>query len=195
MSGRRFVFRIASGLLLFGSLLLGYSAFVAVGTELFEVRVKQRLEAERNASAMPSGSNLAGRGRAAPKRHSVIGRIDVPALHVSAVLLEGTEARDLRLGAGHIEGTALPGELGNVGIAAHRDTFFRALQRAQPNQRITVTTPDGTYSYGVESMRIVNPQAISVLAPTLDPVLTLVTCYPFYYVGPALIGSSFALVQ
>jgi sortase A len=176
---------MASGLLLLGALLLGYWTFVIVGTEWFEARTMRRLETKRSAHATQSGPRLAGRGRAAPMRHSVIGRIDVPALHVSAVLLEGTEARDLRLGAGHIEGTALPGELGNVGIAAHRDTFFRALQRAQPNQRITVTTPDGTYSYVVESMRIVNPQAISVLAPTLDPVLTLVTCYPFYYVGPA----------
>jgi sortase A len=185
MRGRRFVSVTASGLLLFGGLLLGYWMFVTIGTEWFEARAKRHLQPERDARAAPSESHFAGRGRAAPQRHSVIGRIDVPALHVSAVILEGTQARDLRLGAGHIEGTALPGEPGNVGIAAHRDTFFRGLQRAAPNQRITITTAYGAYSYVVESTQIVNPQATSVLAPTPDPILTLVTCYPFYYVGPA----------
>jgi sortase A len=172
-------------LILLGAPLLGYWTFVTVETEWFEASTMRRLETERSAHAPPSGLRVAGRGRAAPMRHSVIGRLDVPALHVSAVILEGTQARDLRLGTGHIQGTALPGEPGNVGIAAHRDTFFRTLQRAERNQRITITTPDDTYCYLVESTQIVEPQAISVLAPTPDRSLTLVTCYPFYYVGPA----------
>ena len=131
---------MASGLLLLGALLLGYWTFVTVGTEWFEASTMRRLETERSAHATPPGPHTAAKGRAAPKRHSVIGRIDVPALHLSAVILEGTQPRDLRLGAGHIEGTALPGEPGNVGIAAHRDTFFRVLQTAEPDQRITITT-------------------------------------------------------
>ena len=86
---------------------------------------------------------------------------------------------------GHVPGTALPGENGNVGIAGHRDTFFRELRNVKPEDRISLTTARGTFEYFVEYARIVKPEDVEVLAPTEEPLLTLVTCYPFYYVGAA----------
>jgi sortase A len=91
----------------------------------------------------------------------------------------------LRLGAGHIESTPLPGEAGNSGIAGHRDTFFRELKDIQSNDEIQIQTATGLFRYEVDWVRVVTPDDISVLAPSTDSVLTLVTCYPFYFVGPA----------
>jgi sortase A len=121
----------------------------------------------------------------APKLHQVIGRLEIPRLHVSTIVLEGDDEHALRLGAGHVPGTALPYQPGNVGIAAHRDTFFRPLRSIKPNDRITLTTPEGKFDYVVESTEIVRPTAVNVLDATNHPELTLVTCYPFYYIGAA----------
>lgn len=116
----------------------------------------------------------------------LIGRIKVPRLGVSAILMEGVGKKTLRRGAGHIPDTAMPSEeAGNVGIAAHRDSFFRGLKDIQEDDTVELTTLDGTFRYKVEWTKIVEPDDISVLAPTEDPALTLVTCYPFYYVGSA----------
>jgi sortase A len=86
---------------------------------------------------------------------------------------------------GHIPGTALPGDSGNVGLAAHRDTFFRRLRDIRPDDEIVLTTPDGTFRYTVEGTKVVEPGDVWVLDPTEEPALTLVTCYPFTYVGSA----------
>jgi sortase A len=122
----------------------------------------------------------------APNEGELIGRIHVPRLGVSAIVLEGVGKRTLRRGAGHIPATALPEQgTGNVGIAAHRDSFFRGLKDVRENDTIELTTLDGTFRYEVAWTRIVKPEDVSVLSPTDEPVLTLVTCYPFYYVGSA----------
>jgi len=116
----------------------------------------------------------------------LVGRISVPRLGVSAIVLEGVDKKSLRRGAGHIPATALPGEEeGNVGIAAHRDSFFRGLKDIQEDDTIELTTLDGTFRYQVEWTKIVKPADVSVLEPTDEPALTLVTCYPFYFVGSA----------
>jgi sortase A len=86
---------------------------------------------------------------------------------------------------GHIPGTALPGEDGNIVLAAHRDTFFRPLRNIQKGDEIALTTLSGAYRYRVESIQIVGPDDVGVLSPTKQPTLTLVTCYPFYFVGSA----------
>jgi sortase A len=116
---------------------------------------------------------------------TLVGRLEIPRLGLSAIVLEGIEARTLRHGAGHIPGTALPVQNGNVGIAGHRDSFFRALKDIGNNDIITMTTPEGTYRYEVEWTRIVTPDDTEVLDDPGKPALTLVTCYPFYYVGSA----------
>lgn len=101
------------------------------------------------------------------------------------MVVEGVKPRSLKLAVGHIPGTALPGEPGNVGIAGHRDTFFRGLRRIRARDTITLTMPYGSYQYSVESTQIVDPTDVQVLQASSEPILTLVTCYPFYYVGPA----------
>lgn len=115
----------------------------------------------------------------------VIGRLEIPNLHLVAMVEEGADAGTLRRAVGHIPGTALPGARGNVGLAGHRDTFFRALREIQVNDAIELKTQNGTYRYRVDSMRIVGPRDVHVLKPSSDASLTLVTCYPFYYVGSA----------
>jgi len=120
-----------------------------------------------------------------PVEGSLIGRMEIPRLALSTVVLEGDSNRVLRKAAGHIPGTALPGAAGNVAIAGHRDTFFRALRSVRKDDVIAVETTAGTYHYRVDSTDIVAPDDIQVLKPLDHPSLTLVTCYPFYYVGSA----------
>lgn len=122
---------------------------------------------------------------AAPGKGAVVGLIEIPRLGVSAVVAEGTDEGTLRHAVGHIDNTALPGQGGNVGIAGHRDTFFRPLRNIRPNDIILLITPRARYRYRVTSTRVVTPDAVEVLAPSTSEALTLVTCYPFYYVGSA----------
>ena len=116
---------------------------------------------------------------------SLVGRIEIPRVGVSAIVLEGVENRTLRRGVGHIPETALPAAGGNVGLAGHRDSFFRGLKDVRKNDIITLKTLDGTFQYRVEWTRVVDPEDTEVLADADEPALTLVTCYPFYYVGSA----------
>lgn len=119
------------------------------------------------------------------KPGTLVGRIEIPRLHVRAIVMEGDADDTLRLGVGHIPGTPLPGQLGNAAIAGHRDSFFHRLSRIRRSDRISIVTPDNTYRYAVDSIRIVAPEKIDVLAPTPTPTLTLVTCYPFDFIGAA----------
>jgi sortase A len=112
-----------------------------------------------------------------------IGEIEIPSVGISAIVLEGEDDHTLRLAVGHIPGTAIPGRSGNVGIAGHRDTFFRPLRKINAGDEIRFSTEAGTFTYRVISVRIVHPDVIEVLDETQRPTLTLVTCYPFYYVG------------
>jgi sortase A len=117
----------------------------------------------------------------------VIGRIAIPRLGISAMVQEGVDDKTLALAVGHIPWTAMPGETGkNVGLAAHRDTLFRNLKDVARDDEITLTTLDNTYTYRVASFTVVKPEDVSVLAPRAgENTLTLVTCYPFYFVGHA----------
>jgi LPXTG-site transpeptidase (sortase) family protein len=117
---------------------------------------------------------------------ALVGRIEIPRIGVSAVVLEGADDTTLRRGVGHIPETSLPGTgLGNVGLAAHRDSFFRGLKDIRKNDIIRVQTLDGTFRYRVEWTQIVMPEDTQVLSGNGVPELTLVTCYPFYYIGSA----------
>lgn len=116
---------------------------------------------------------------------SVIGRIQVSALDLSASIASDIDASSLREGVGHIRGTAMPGGLGTVGLAGHRDTFFRPLRRIKPGMDITLTGTAGTYHYLVDSTQIVTPDKVHVLDIVQQPALTLITCFPFDYIGAA----------
>jgi sortase A len=121
-----------------------------------------------------------------PQQGDLIGKISSLRLGISALVREGVDARTLRVAVGHIPSTALPGQPGNVGVSAHRDTLFRSLKDARINDEFTLTTPAGEYVYQVVSFTVVDPSEVSVLAPSVNQkTLTLVTCYPFYYVGHA----------
>ena len=114
-----------------------------------------------------------------------LGRLEIPSINLSAMVIEGDDGRTLRRGIGHIPGTAFPGMPGNVGLSAHRDTFFRHLGQIRNGDSIWITTLKGRYRYVAESSRIIAPDENIVLHDIGHPTLTLVTCYPFYYVGPA----------
>jgi sortase A len=118
-------------------------------------------------------------------RGDVIGELEIPRLKVSVMVFEGDDAGILREGAGHIPGTALSPGSGNIGIAAHRDTYFRPLQVIHANDVIALKTPAGTSLYAVTEATIVWPSDVGVLARAPGRDLTLVTCYPFFYVGSA----------
>lgn len=112
-------------------------------------------------------------------------RLVIPKIDLDAIVLEGTSHRSLLLGPGHLKSTALPGTPGNSVIAAHRDTFFRHVYELKPGDDIYVERSGKKYHYVVTAKRIVLPTDLSVLEPTSDVQLTLITCYPIYYVGPA----------
>jgi len=116
---------------------------------------------------------------------ALIGRLSVPRLHLSAMVREGIGQNTLQLAVGHIPATALPGQAGNVGVAGHRDTFFRGLKDLRTGDEIQFATLSGDFKYEVESLIVVDPNNVGVLAPSSENVLTLVTCYPFSYIGTA----------
>ena len=109
----------------------------------------------------------------------------IPRLELEVPVYDGTADAVLDLAAGRIEDTALPGTPGNVGIAAHRDGFFRVLKDIKEGDALVLETPASTEQYRVEWIRITTPDDVSVIDPTPSPAVTLVGCYPFYYTGPA----------
>ncbi len=120
-----------------------------------------------------------------PQQNEVLGKLEIARLNLSAMVREGVDAHTLSESVGHVPSTALPGHLGNFALAAHRDTLFRALKDIRPDDLITFQSPNQTYSYRVEDTRIVKPTDVSVLRSDGRESLTLITCYPFYYVGSA----------
>lgn len=165
-----------------GTLALGYVGLTLLDARLYQVSAKRTLE---NQMQVEKEQNVA-RPRSAAKNGDVLGRMDIPRLGMSVAVLQGTSARVLRLGAGHIEGTPLPGEIGNSGIAAHRDTFFRGLRKIRGNDEIQLQTATGLFRYKVDWVKVVAPNDATALEPsTRESTLTLVTCYPFYFVGPS----------
>ncbi len=114
-----------------------------------------------------------------------VGKLEVPRIGISVIVLQGMERGTLIAGAGHVPGTPLPGAEGNVVIAAHRDTFFRKLEGILPGDRVQVATLRRTYEYVVSSSEVVDPEDIQVMESRARRELTLITCYPFYFVGPA----------
>jgi len=101
------------------------------------------------------------------------------------VVLEGTSSETLRHGVGHIEGTALPGGPGNIGIAGHRDTYFRGLKDIRANDEIQIQTASGITRYEVDWIQITVPSDVAIVPPATESALTLVTCYPFHFIGAA----------
>jgi len=190
-------------LFVIGVLALGYVSFALLDARLYQAAQSRQFQQELNGlkpsigsdehshpRSFPPAEGGANRARAdifgiAAGEDSQLGRIEISAIGLTAMIQEGTDARNLRRGVGHIPGTPLPGQRGNVAITGHRDTFFRPLHNIRKDDEITLTTLSGSYRYRVDSTKVVEPEDIEVLADSDDAVLTLVTCYPFYFVGPA----------
>jgi sortase A len=169
-----------------GVLALSYSGFVLLDTRIYQASQAHRFQQQLE-NMSPANASAGGIGNlpVAPARGGVLGRIEIARIGVAAMILEGTDERTLRRAVGHFPGTPLPGQPGNVAIAGHRDTFFRALRNVQRDDEITLTTISGSYRYLVDSTQVVAPKDTQVLDDSSDRILTLVTCYPFYFVGPA----------
>ena len=165
-------------LLLVALAAFGYVAGSVGGATLYQDYESKQLD------AVLRGAQPAARANVAVVRR-VLGRLEIPTLGVSTIVREGEDARTLQLAVGHIAGTALPGAAGNMGLAGHRDTFFRRLREIDPGDVIRLVAVEGTYTYVVDSTQIVDPDDLWVLDPTPEPSLTLVTCYPFTYLGTA----------
>ena len=119
------------------------------------------------------------------KSGTPLGKLSIARLGISYVLLEGTDARTLDKSIGHVESTSLPGETGNIGVAGHRNTHFRKLEWVRRGDVITILTKTDEYRYGVEWVKLFTPSDLEVLDPSHGPAVTLITCFPFEYVGSA----------
>jgi sortase A len=170
-------------------LLLGYCAFVLLDAWNFQRRESRDFDRQVRLELVASESWPQPESSASPKVRAVaapaaaiegpIGRVEIPRLRLSAMVAEGIGKTTLRRVVGHIPGTALPGQPGNVGLAGHRDTSFRSLKDLKINDEIRFSTLHGDFKYIVESLIVVEPNDVEVLAPTSENALTLVTCYPF----------------
>jgi len=162
--------------------LLGYCGYVVADTWSFQNAELREFDREL-AGKQPSTSIAHTLPR--PATGELIGHMSIQRLGLSVVIMEGTSNATLRHAAGHIVGTAMPGNVGNVGISGHRDTLFRPLRNIRHNDIIELTTLQGEYRFRVVSTQLVSPLDVGVLNSSGGQILTLVTCYPFYYVGSA----------
>ena len=176
---------LGRGLLVVGAALLVWWLWVTVDSLMFEATVNRRLEALDRPVRSRALVKVARATRREAEATGVVGRIEIPRLKLSAPVIEGTSNRALSRGVGHVEHTAFPGERGNVGLAGHRDTWFQGLKKVERGDLIRLRTPDGSFVYAVEGIRIVDPERGDLLRASHGPRLTLVTCFPFKWVGPA----------
>jgi len=177
--------RLGWGFLVLGAGLVAFWVWAAVDGLAFRATFGRRLDhllghdrprpliAEASVSRRQAGES------------GLIGRIEIPRVGLSELMIEGTGGRALRRGVGHVPRTAFPGERGNVALAGHRDSYFARLRDVAKGDLIRLETPDGVFAYRVSSIQIVEPSRADLLAQTGSPRLTLVTCYPFHWVGPA----------
>jgi len=161
-------------LLVVGLLAVGYAGYIIADAQTYQA-IQLRKFSHNVPVAEPD----------VPRIGELVGEIEIPRLALRAVILQGDSPQVLRRGVGHLPGTPMPGEWGNVALAGHRDSFFRPLREIRPGDNVALRTLKGQFQYRVESTRIVPPANIEVLAPTDKRELTLVTCFPFNYVGPA----------
>jgi len=166
----------------FGAACLAWCGLAAIEAASWQQSARALLERSLRASAPAPAQALAV---PAIRPGSPIGEIEIPRLHLSAVVIEGDDARALGLAVGHLPDTPLPWEPGNSALAAHRDTFFRPLEGVRGGDLIRLITPRGAIEYRVRETLVVEPEDVWVLDPTTTPTLTLITCYPFHYVGRA----------
>jgi len=156
---------------------LTYAAYVFIDSRNYQSREQNAFEAAR-------GTNVSEEQRPVSDG-AVMGEMEVARLGLKVIVVQGDSPAILRRAVGHLPGTAFPGKSGNVALAGHRDTFFRPLRNIRPGDAITFKTLNGEFRYQVESTDVVPPSDVSVLRSSGGRTLTLITCFPFYYVGSA----------
>ncbi len=176
--GRVLVLAGALAFACWGYLMLNQFWAQRAASRIFQKQLSDATAATEEPDAWP-------RGNIAASPADIIGQLEIPRINVSVIVLEGSNSSILDVAAGHIQGTAFPGAIGNVGITAHRDSFFRSLQKIRISDAVRIRTVDGIFNYEVENTEMVDPTDIAVLHQTTDAQLTLVTCYPFHYIGAA----------
>jgi sortase A len=169
---------------------LAYCMIATMEARRYQAWAREQLQkpsSDVHALAAPSNPVESLTHAALPRSRGValVGRVDVPRIHLSAIIAEGATALVLDRAVGHVPETPLPGQAGNSALAAHRDTFFRRLGELQPGDVIRITAPRAEYSYRVTFTDIVNPDETWVLQSASGETLTLITCYPFHFVGSA----------
>lgn len=182
---------LGTALLLAGALILLWFAADALDRRaaqrrgLQELRERAELGAAEVPAVTPGRAPAAPAAPAPPAPGELVARISIPEAGVDTAAFEGIDRKTLKRGAGHFPGTALPGQRGNSSFAAHRDSFFRGLREVEIGDRVEVETGADGYVYRVSDLRVVEPSQVDVIAARGGSELTLVTCHPFDYVGPA----------
>lgn len=180
----RLIHIMSSLMIMAGCAALGYVAYMAVSARYFqETEAAKFAKPAKMEDVSPTSKSVPKTGLAA--EGEVIGMIEIDSVGVRAVVVQGDSTKVLRRAVGHVPGTPMPGEAGNVALAAHRDTIFRPLRNIKPGDVVDLRTQGGVIQYRVRSTEIVPPSDVSVLQSHGRDELTLITCYPFYYVGHA----------
>jgi sortase A len=193
---KRILFAAQITALIVGAVLVGWPAFVFVRSSVvqwFGVRQIDRAYESaksvdrKNPPAIVSPPAVVVKKPAVrpPAKGSLLAKLEVPRLHMSLVVLEGADLATLDKSIGHVTSTAMPGEYGNIGIAGHRNTHFKKMEWIRQGDEMILTSSEDRYRYLVESIRLVTPDDVEVLDDSLGPAITIVTCFPFEYVGHA----------
>jgi len=180
--GGKILFGLAAILMMGGILSLAYVAYVKL-----DERFYQRTEMIKLASSvvMDTPQPAMDLGPSRPAIGDVIGEIQIRRIGLKAIVIEGDSLKILRRAVGHLPDTALPGQSGNIALAGHRDSLFRPLRQIRQGDVVTLDLKEQRFRYEVRSIEIVAPDNLAVLEPTIARELTLITCFPFGYIGPA----------
>jgi sortase A len=181
----RIVRWIERGLVVLGASCLFWVGALAMHAVTYQAEQNARL-ARLGATTDHLAADHAVDGLVSPHDGALpMGRLEIPRIGLSAVVMEGDDEHTLKVAVGHLPDTPLPWQDGNAALAGHRDTFFRPIRRLQTGDDIRLVTPRGTFRYRATRQLVVEPDDLWVLDPSPTAALTLITCYPFDFVGPA----------
>ena len=174
-----------------GLLLLGYWGWSQAEIRFDQARLEESLFGDQRSAAAENDALTADLASTSATAAPVlapgtpVALIEIPRVELRAMVVEGVDDKALKTAAGHLPGTALPGAPGNSVVAAHRDTLFAGLRHVRIGDLVTMRTGDREFSYRVSAIDVVTPRSLHVLEPTPEATLTMITCFPFDFVGPA----------
>jgi sortase A len=177
--------KLSYAMVLLGVMLLGYVGVEYFGMYRSQRELSRQFAAQQERAAAQQNAQVSSEAHPVTQISDGLMRLSIPKISLDAIVVEGSNRKSLMRGPGHLEATAYPGDDGNVVITAHRDTFFRHIYELNKGDVIQVQRNGITYLYEVTGKKVVDPSDVSVAAPTKDARLTLITCYPTYFIGPA----------